>query len=147
MIKSGIISEDGKRLMEERAKFRLRVHKYLSDELKDIVVLIVTLDGRIIEANELFLRLLSYDVEDVRYKMVTEFVILEDRDRTQTELLSDYRFKENYSFTNTYIGKNGEELTLKWRPGIRGGNVAYAEAEIVKYDNKANSHRRSVSDQ
>jgi len=127
-------------LKKKRNEFKYKVHQYLVDKDDALTMffrkslgfnLIVTYDGVILMANDTVCRTLGYTESELAGTNVIDYVHPDDVERTESELRSDARYSQNFDFTNHYVSRHGEIITINWRQGWEGANkITYAEGII-----------------
>ncbi|MDC6383857.1 PAS domain-containing sensor histidine kinase [Flagellimonas taeanensis] len=105
---------------------------------------IANYDGYFVKTNPAFVKLLGYSEEELRSKLISEFIYEEDRKLTAAHR---EKLKKNVpliNFENRYVCKNGELVWLHWTSiPMEKEQLIYAIAKDVTYKKELESERIS----
>jgi len=92
---------------------RLKLHDNLFELSSDLIG-IVNFEGKYLNLNPAFTKILGYSEKELRENKIINFVHPEDVEPTRKVLKDLVKGKRIQNFTNRYITKNGEIKCLEW---------------------------------
>ncbi|MFD2098926.1 PAS domain-containing sensor histidine kinase [Flagellimonas iocasae] len=105
-------------------------------------------EGYFVKINPAFKNLLGYSEEELKSKLISEFIYHEDKERTAAHR---EKLKNNVplvNFENRYVSKSGELVWLHWTSiPLRNERLIYAIAKDITHSKKLEKERISYLNQ
>lgn len=94
-------------------------------ELSLDMILTIDSEGRILQANSSFQKILGYDRKSIKNKSIFDFIHPEDREKSRKEVANICEGSPAFGFENRYITKNGEIRFIHWQAVLApdSGNI------------------------
>ncbi len=125
-------------LFKQHEQFKTNAAFKIFFESSTDLMAIVDTQGRFLNINPAWEKVIGYTIDEILYKPFTDFVHPDDLERSMKEFDEEIKGKEVYSFINRYLCKDGTIRWLDWRSSVNTADkITYAVARDISVQYKA----------